>query len=81
MEIVKDDGFITGNLIALQIKSIENIQFSKEGNFSLGGIHWNTLNYWLGQLVSVFVLLINLSNEEVYWCNIRFDQRLGYYNG
>lgn len=81
VEIIKDDGFVTGDLIALQVKSTENIQFSKEGNFILGGIQRTTLNYWLGLPVPVFVLLVNLSNEKVYWCNIKFEQRLGYYNG
>ncbi|MGR7118219.1 DUF4365 domain-containing protein [Klebsiella aerogenes] len=81
VEIVNDNGLVTGDLVALQVKSTEQIQFSKDDDFCLGGIKRATLNYWVRLPVPVFVLLVNLSDEAVYWCNIAHDQRCGYYKG
>lgn len=81
VEIVHEDGFVTGDLVALQVKSTEEINFSKDGDFSLRDIKRTTLNYWIGLPVPVFVLLVNLSCEEVYWCNVKYDRRCGYYGG
>ncbi|CAD7564330.1 hypothetical protein CIP106467_4461 [Citrobacter europaeus] len=80
VEIVKGNGLVTGDLVALQVKTTEKIHFSNDV-FSLGGIKRSTLNYWTGLPVPVFVLLVSLSNNKVYWCNIAHDQRCGHYKG
>lgn len=81
VEIVKEDGLITGDLVALQVKSTDDIKFSKDDKFRLSGIKRSNLNYWVGLPVPVFVLLVNLSSEVVYWCNINNDRRCGYFSG
>lgn len=80
VEVVKKNGLVTGDLVALQVKTTKAIHFSND-EFSLRGIKRSTLNYWLGLPVPVFVLLVDLSNDEVYWCNIGHDHRCGYYKG
>ncbi|MFW9767049.1 DUF4365 domain-containing protein [Vibrio parahaemolyticus] len=81
VEIVKSDGSVTGDLVALQVKSTSDISFNKKNKFSLSGINRSTLNYWEGLPVPVFVFLVNLYDENVYWCNIETDRRDGYYSG
>ncbi|MEZ8307068.1 DUF4365 domain-containing protein [Vibrio splendidus] len=81
VEIVKSDGCVTGDLVALQVKSTNKFSFNKRNKFSLSGIKRSTLNYWEGLPVPVFVFLVNLHDENVYWCNIETDRRNGYFSG
>ncbi|RPA30936.1 DUF4365 domain-containing protein [Shewanella frigidimarina] len=81
VEIIGDNGLVTGDLVALQVKSTKAVHFNGKGKSTLSGIKRTTLNYWIGLPVPVFVLLVDLSDEKVYWCNIDSDRRLGYYKG
>lgn len=81
VEIVRPDGCVTGDLVALQVKSTNKITFNKNNIKYLNGIKRSTLNYWKGLPVPVFVFLVNLDDKNVYWCNIESDERNGYFKG
>lgn len=38
VEIVREDGKVTGDLVALQVKSTDSIEFNDRGIFTYGGV-------------------------------------------
>ena len=80
IELVGKDGKVTGDLVALQVKSTKSIQFNNKGLFTYGGIKKSTINYWLGLPVPVFLIVVNLNNKHVYWSSVEINQREGRFN-
>lgn len=70
LEIVGADNKITGELMALQVKSKESIVFGSDGKYTLSGIKKSTLNYWKGLPVPVFVVVVDLTGDKAYWLNL-----------
>ena len=66
IELVGKDGKVTGDLVALQVKSTKSIQFNNKGLFTYGGIKKSTINYWLGLPVPVFLIVVNLNNKGLF---------------
>lgn len=81
IEIVREDGRVTGNLVALQVKSTNKIKFEKENEYIFKGIKRSTLNYWIGLPVPVFFVVVCLSTSKAYWANIQSNQREGRFEG
>ncbi|MEH0083819.1 DUF4365 domain-containing protein [Vibrio antiquarius] len=81
VELVTKDGLVTGDMIALQVKSTTTCRFNSKNKFSLSGIKRSTLNYWQGLPVPVFVFLVDLNSENVYWCCVQEELRKGSFNG
>ena len=79
VEIVRQNGQVRGDLIALQVKSSKNITFNRRNISSRSDIKRTTLNYWNGIPMPVFVVLVDLKNSIPYWCNIKGEIRTGKY--
>ncbi len=77
VELVEKKGKVTGDLVALQVKSANSVQFNDKGIFTYGGIKKSTINYWLGLPVPVFLIVVDLSNKQVYWSSVEINQREG----
>lgn len=77
VELVGKDRKVTGDLVALQVKSIDSVQFNDKGLFTYSGIKMSTINYWLGLPVPVFLVVVDLSNQHVYWSSVETNQREG----
>ena len=75
IEIIKEDKQVTGNLIAIQVKGKEKIEFNTEGTFTFYTIKKSTLNYWLNLPVPVFFIVVCIETEQSYWCNVRDTNR------
>ena len=77
IEIVGKDKKVTGDLIAIQLKGKEKLNFSEDDTFTFYSIKMSTMNYWLGLPVPVFLVVVCLDSEVGYWQNIREGNRNG----
>lgn len=75
VEIIKEDNLVTGDLIAIQVKGKQKIDFNQGNNFSFYSIKKSTLNYWLHLPVPVFLIVICIATRQSYWCNVRCANR------
>ena len=80
VELVEKNGKVTGDLVALQVKSTNSVQFNDKGLFTYRGIKKSTINYWLGLPVPVFLIVVDLSNKHVYWSSVGMNQREGRFS-
>lgn len=80
VELVGKNGEITGDLVALQVKSANSVQFNDKGFFTYSGIKKSTINYWIGLPVPVFLIVVDLSNKHVYWSSVEINQREGRFS-
>jgi hypothetical protein len=75
IEIIKEDKKVTGELIAIQVKGKENIEFTADDTFTFYTIKNSTLNYWLNLPVPVFFVVVCITSRQSYWCNVRDSNR------
>lgn len=75
IEIVKEDQKVTGNLIAIQVKGKQKIEFDSENTYTFYSIKKSTLNYWLHLPVPVFFVVVCLETRQSYWCSVRDANR------
>ncbi|HHQ4914295.1 DUF4365 domain-containing protein [Aeromonas veronii] len=80
VELVGKNGKVTGDLVALQVKSANSVQFNDKGFFTYSGIKKSTINYWIGLPVPVFLIVVDLSNKHVYWSSVEINQREGRFS-
>ncbi|MEM5640444.1 DUF4365 domain-containing protein [Bacillus toyonensis] len=75
IELVKDNGEVTGKFFKLQLKATDKIYTRKDGFISLSQIKMTTINYWisLNKQTHVFVCLFDSQTGNLYWTNI-FEQ-------
>ena len=76
VEIVGANKFLSGNMVAIQLKGTKKVTF-KNGRFSFGGIKRETLNYWQSLPVPVFLCVACLDTKKCYWGCIEDQNRLG----
>ncbi|MCX6224516.1 MAG: DUF4365 domain-containing protein, partial [Bacteroidia bacterium] len=90
VELADDSQRLTGDLVAIQIKGRRNIRWNKHYKHCLSGISIKNTEYWYSFTVPVFICLVDLSEEAVYFLAAKkyirenFDsylnkQRLPYY--
>lgn len=77
VEIVSKSGFVTGHLLALQVKGVKNVKFNKNGQYRFTKVKVSTINYWLGLPVPVFVILVDLEKKVGFWSSVEVNQREG----
>lgn len=80
LEIIGTDGFLTGKLVALQVKSTQKkVKFRSDGRMTYGGIKKSSVNYWVGLPVPVFLILVDLESKQAYWASINCANRDGQF--
>ena len=65
-------------MVAFQVKAKNKILF-KNGISTIGGIKRETLEYWLGLPILVFVVVVCLSRKKCYWVNVKEQNRQGQF--
>lgn len=80
VELVRKDKAVTGDMVALQVKSTNSVRFENSGKYLYSGIKKSTINYWLGLPVPVFVILVNLEDRNVYWSSVAVNNRDGRFS-
>lgn len=73
VELVDRENCLTGHLISFQLKSKTTITWSKKNPdyFNFPAIDIDTVNYWYFFSVPVFICLIDISEEQVYFLPVR----------
>lgn len=67
LELVNGKGQVTGDIVFLQIKSKNGINWNKKGKYSFAGIKISTAVYWNQVTNPVFIFLVDTKNQEVYF--------------
>ena len=77
VEIVGKSRKLTGDLVAIQVKSKKEITFSRSGRSVFKGIKRSTVNYWLQFPVPVFLVAVCLKRKKAYWVSVQEMNRTG----
>jgi hypothetical protein len=83
VEIVQQNGVVTGELCSVQLKGTDNIEWHS-GTRSLGdeshfpGIKKTTINYWMNLPVPVFLAVADISNKRLYFISVEQQVRSHY---
>lgn len=67
IELVSDDNKLTGDLVLIQLKSRQRINWTKDNYYTISGIEMTTSNYWWQFAVPVFIFLADLENQKIYF--------------
>ena len=79
VELVGKDGYLVGHLAALQLKGIKKVRFYADSS-AIVTVKRETLNYWLGLPIPVFLIVVCLDSKNVYWVNIKEQNREGRFS-
>lgn len=71
LELVNEKDELSGDLTLIQLKSREGIQWTKENYYSLSDINITTSNYWYQFAVPVFIFLIDIKNNEIFFVPVK----------
>ncbi len=77
IELTKEDGRITGDMVAIQLKGTQSVIFDAEDKFLFKNIKKSTINYWLGLPIPVFPVVVSLNDQKVYWSSVEQNNREG----
>lgn len=79
IELVSASNQVTGELISIQLKGQQNINWTKQNYYTFSGINIETTNYWMKFPVPVFICLVDLSSKEVFFESIKTSVRQNFY--
>jgi len=73
IELVNTNNELTGELISIQLKSRQNIDWNvtEPTKWTLSGIDISSSNYWYKFSVPVFICVVDLDTKEVFFQNVR----------
>ena len=74
IEIVEENGDVTGNLCSIQLKSTQTINWKNDISV-LSGIQKSTINYWIGLPVPVFIFWADIEQSKLYFCSVEDQVR------
>jgi len=83
IELVNKDNEITGNLISVQLKSNNELEWKKRRGSSresalFSGIKIATVNYWMKLPVPTFLCIAELKSKSIYFATIENQVRKRY---
>lgn len=67
IEVVDDDGTVTGRLLAVQVKAGPHYFRRRLGETFIQYVSAHHLRYWLGHSLPVLLVLVDLATETAYW--------------
>jgi len=70
IELVSNDNRLTGDLVLIQLKSRQSINWTKDDFYTISGIEMSTSNYWWQFAVPVFIFLTDLENKNIFFLSI-----------
>lgn len=73
LELVNDNDELSGELALIQLKSKQSILWTKKDTYTLSGINISTSNYWYKFPVPVFIFLVDLEDEKVYFKSVGYS--------
>ena len=81
IELVNTKNQLTGDLVSIQLKSTESInwQVNNSKTSKLYGINLSTTNYWYYFATPVFLFYIDLNTEDIYFTPIKATIRRNFF--
>ncbi len=80
IELVNNQNQVTGELISVQLKGKQKIKWTKNDYFTFSGINISTTNYWMKFPTPVFICLVDLETEEVFYSSVKESVRKNFYS-
>ena len=80
IELVNNQNQVTGELISVQLKGKQKIKWTKDDYFTFSGINISTTNYWMKFPTPVFICLVDLETEEVFYSSVKESVRKNFYS-
>ncbi len=82
VELVNNDGKVTGELLSVQLKGTEKIEWSETENkvkkSTFSGISIETIHYWMSLPVPVFLFVADLTDRNLYFAPVKNQVRSQY---
>lgn len=79
LELVKDNNELTGHLASIQLKSRQSIPWTQKDTYKLTGIDISTSNYWFKFQVPVFIFLVDINEQEVYFESVNYHIKRNFF--
>lgn len=80
LELVNWNNELTGELALIQLKSKQSIPWTKNNTFKLSGIDISTTNYWYKFPVPVFIFLVDIEKEEVFFKSVDDEIKMNFFD-
>lgn len=71
LELVSDNNELMGELVSIQLKSVDGISWTQGDHFTLSGIKITTTNYWYKFAVPVFIFIADINNQELFFVPVK----------
>src|SRR5450830_739259 len=81
LELVNAKNEVTGDLIAIQLKGKNSIEWKDEGEVKtslFSGIKTSTVNYWVNLPMPAFLFVADVKENQVYFCEVKAQVRKRY---
>lgn len=77
LELVTNDGFVTGDLVSLQLKGVGRIEW-KDRAYQFSGTRVETINYWMKLPAPVFLCIADAETGRVWFADVKDQVRRAY---
>ena len=71
VELVNQNNQVTGELVSIQLKGKQGINWTKKDYFTFSGIKISTSNYWNNFPTPVFICLVDIYTKEAFFCPVK----------
>jgi len=78
LELVNDSDELTGELALIQLKSQDQVSWTKADYFTLSGVDIATSNYWFRFPIPVFIFLADIKNQELFFLSVDYYIKKNY---
>lgn len=78
LELTSASGEVDGSFFGIQLKGSQSLSFNREGKGRHYGIKSSTYSYWLKYAVPVMLILVDVSNSQIYISSVEDDFRRNY---
>lgn len=78
LELVNDNNELTGDLVLIQLKSRQSIDWTASETYTISDVKISTTNYWNLFGVPVFIFLADLDQQEIYMLSVKLWIRKNY---
>lgn len=72
LELVNDNNELSGEIALIQLKSKQNIPWTKDDTYTLNGIEISTTNYWYKFPIPVFIFLTDIQAQELFFISVDY---------
>jgi hypothetical protein len=67
VELVNEKNQVTGELISIQLKGVNDLEWTQKGTYNFSDVKISTTNYWRNFPTPVMLCVVDIKNEKVYF--------------